>query len=90
MRRALEYAGMFGIPVISHAEDPTLTGAGVMNEGYESTRLGMPAFHLLGGSLYLARYYPLQVTLARTCTSLMCLLRVQSIWCGARKPRESM
>lgn len=42
MRRALEYAGMFGIPVISHAEDPTLTGNGVMNEGYESTRLGMP------------------------------------------------
>ncbi|MCX6830602.1 MAG: dihydroorotase [candidate division Zixibacteria bacterium] len=42
MRRALEYAGMFGIPVISHAEDSTLTGNGVMNEGYESTRLGMP------------------------------------------------
>jgi dihydroorotase len=42
MRRALEYAGMFGIPVISHAEDPSLTGNGVMNEGYESTRLGMP------------------------------------------------
>jgi dihydroorotase len=41
MRRALEYAGMFGIPVISHAEDSTLTGNGVMNEGYESTRLGM-------------------------------------------------
>jgi dihydroorotase len=42
MRRAMEYAGMFGIPVISHAEDISLSGRGVMNEGYESTRLGMP------------------------------------------------
>lgn len=41
MRRALEYAGMFGIAVISHAEDMSLSGKGVMNEGFESTRLGM-------------------------------------------------
>ncbi len=42
MRRAMEYAGMFGVCVISHAEDMSLSGKGVMNEGYESTRLGMP------------------------------------------------
>ncbi len=41
MRRAMEYAGMFGVPVVSHAEDMSLSGRGVMNEGYESTRLGM-------------------------------------------------
>lgn len=41
MRRAMEYAGMFGIPVVSHAEDMSLSGRGVMNEGFESTRLGM-------------------------------------------------
>lgn len=41
MRRALEYAGMFDVPVISHSEDLTLAGDGVMHEGYESTRLGM-------------------------------------------------
>ncbi len=41
MRRALEYSKICGMPVISHAEDPTLAGAGVMNEGHVSTRLGL-------------------------------------------------
>lgn len=41
MRRAFEYARMFDIPVMQHAEDELLVSNGVMNEGYESTRLGM-------------------------------------------------
>ncbi len=41
MRRALEYARMVGLPVISHAEDPLLRGCGVMHEGYWSTVLGL-------------------------------------------------
>jgi dihydroorotase len=41
MRRALEYAGMFGIPVIDHCEDPSLKGDGVANEGYEASALGL-------------------------------------------------
>ncbi len=41
MRRALEYASAFGLPVIDHCEDPSLTGDGVMNEGWVSTRLGL-------------------------------------------------
>ncbi|MBI4949581.1 MAG: dihydroorotase [Deltaproteobacteria bacterium] len=41
MRRALEYSMIFGAPVVSHAEDPRLAGAGVMNEGAVSTRLGL-------------------------------------------------
>ena len=40
-RRALEYARGMGIMVISHAEDPSLAGDGVMNEGYVSTELGL-------------------------------------------------
>jgi dihydroorotase len=40
-RRALEYARGFGLPVISHCEDPTLSGQGVMNEGRVSTSLGL-------------------------------------------------
>lgn len=40
MRHALEYAGMLGIPVITHAEDPTMCENGVMNEGSVSTILG--------------------------------------------------
>lgn len=41
MRRALEYARMFNIPVAQHAEDQNLVAGGVMNESFESTRLGL-------------------------------------------------
>ncbi len=41
MRRALEYAKMFDIPVMQHAEDQFLCEGAVMNESYQSTRLGM-------------------------------------------------
>ncbi len=41
MRRGLEYAKMFGIPVMQHAEDQHLCAGGVMNESFQSTRLGL-------------------------------------------------
>jgi dihydroorotase len=41
MRRALEYAGMLGLPVIDHCEDRTLVGEGVMHEGFHASRLGL-------------------------------------------------
>ncbi len=41
MRRALEYARPLGVPVISHAEDLTLRGDGVMHEGFVSTAMGL-------------------------------------------------
>jgi dihydroorotase len=41
MRRAMEYARMVGLPVISHAQDPAIQGAGVMHEGYHSTVFGL-------------------------------------------------
>jgi dihydroorotase len=41
MRRALEYARTFGLPVISHAEDLELRGEGVMHEGRISLELGL-------------------------------------------------
>lgn len=41
MRRALEYARAFGLPVIDHCEDPSLARDGVMHEGWVSTRLGL-------------------------------------------------
>ena len=42
MRRALEYAKAFDIPVVDHCEDLDLTDGGCMNEGVVSTELGMP------------------------------------------------
>jgi dihydroorotase len=41
MRRALEYCLMFDKAVLSHSEDLDLTRGGVMNEGFESMRLGL-------------------------------------------------
>ncbi len=41
MRRAMEYSKIFDLLVISHCEDNTLSGKGVMNEGAVSTELGL-------------------------------------------------
>jgi dihydroorotase len=42
MRRAMEYARMFDLPVISHAEDLNLSSGAPMNEGEVSALLGVP------------------------------------------------
>src|SRR5207244_9750547 len=41
MRRALEYAGMLGMPIIEHCEEPTLKADGVAHEGFHASRLGL-------------------------------------------------
>jgi dihydroorotase len=41
MRLALEYTQAFGIPVVDHPEDITLSRDGTMNEGLVSSRLGL-------------------------------------------------
>ncbi len=41
LRRALEYAGMLGIPVIEHCEDTSLKGDGVAHEGFHAAALGL-------------------------------------------------
>ncbi|MGZ3386089.1 MAG: dihydroorotase [Isosphaeraceae bacterium] len=41
MRRALEYSKMFDRVIMQHCQVPELTVGGVMNEGFESMRLGL-------------------------------------------------
>jgi len=41
MRRAAEYALMFGLPIMDHCQDESMTHGAVMNEGVMSTRLGL-------------------------------------------------
>ncbi|HUL43726.1 MAG TPA: dihydroorotase [Bacteroidota bacterium] len=55
MRRALEYAGMIGKPVIQHAEDTCLTRGGAMHEGFVSTSLGMPPMPAAAEDIMIAR-----------------------------------
>jgi len=55
MRRALEYAGMLGVPVIDHCEDSSLKGDGVVHEGYFASRLGLRGIPGIAESLMVER-----------------------------------
>jgi len=54
LRHAMEYAGMFNVPIIEHCEDESLAN-GVMNEGINSTLLGMPPIPALAEDLIVMR-----------------------------------
>ncbi len=55
MRRALEYAKGMDIILISHSEDPSLVGEGVMNEGFPSTELGLKGISRVAEDAAVAR-----------------------------------
>ncbi len=55
MRRALEYAKPFGLPIISHAEDLSLVGEGVMNEGFVATEMGLKGIPWVAEDAAIAR-----------------------------------
>lgn len=55
MRRALEYAGMFDLPVIDHCEDASLKGEGVAHEGARSSILGLKGLPAVAETLLVDR-----------------------------------
>lgn len=55
MRRALECARMFGMPVIDHAEDRSLAAGGVMHEGAVSLRMGLRGIPAAAEDVMVAR-----------------------------------
>jgi len=55
MRRALEYAKMFDLPVMDHCQDYSLVTDGVMHEGYWSTALGLRGWPAAGEEMIVAR-----------------------------------
>ena len=55
MRRALEYALMFDLPVISHSEDTNLSEGGQMHEGYYSTLFGLKGIPAAAEEVMVAR-----------------------------------
>jgi dihydroorotase len=55
MRRALEYARMFELPVMDHCQDYSMVTDGVMHEGYWSTVLGLRGWPAAGEEMIVAR-----------------------------------
>jgi dihydroorotase len=55
MRHALEYATLFGLPVIAHEEDDDLCCGGVMNEGLTALRLGLRGRPAMAEEVMVAR-----------------------------------
>ena len=56
MRRAAEYAGMFGLPVLDHCQDASLAGPeSMVHEGYWSTVLGLPGWPRMAEEIIVAR-----------------------------------
>jgi dihydroorotase len=55
MRRALEYARMFSLPVMDHCQDYSVVMDGVMHEGYWSTALGLRGWPAAGEEMMVAR-----------------------------------
>jgi dihydroorotase len=55
MRRALEYAGMLGVPIVDHCEDPSLKGDGVAHEGLVASRLGLRGIPGIAESIMVER-----------------------------------
>jgi len=55
LRRAFEYARLFELPIVQHAEDRTLSEGAPMNEGAVSTRLGLSGQPALAEAAAVAR-----------------------------------
>ena len=55
MRKALEYCHMFGLTVMDHCQDVSLTRGSVMNEGEVSVRLGLTGWPAAAEDLIVAR-----------------------------------
>lgn len=55
LRRGMEYASMFDVPIIQHAEDRSMTQGGAIHEGFVSTSLGLPGMPSVAEETIIAR-----------------------------------
>jgi dihydroorotase len=74
MRRALEYARMFDVPIITHSEDTLLSDDGIINEGVTSTLLGLKGIPREAEEVMIAR----DVLLARLTRGRLHIAHVSS------------
>ncbi|MBT3318721.1 MAG: dihydroorotase [Clostridia bacterium] len=75
MRRAMMYAQTYGKMIMAHEEDLSIKGEGIMNEGYQSTVLGMPGISrvaeeaMIARDLLLAQTYGLKLHIQHVSTA---------------------
>lgn len=55
LRRALSYAKKFDLPILIHSQDEALFCGGCMNEGFVSTKLGLPGIPVEAESVEVSR-----------------------------------
>jgi dihydroorotase len=55
MRQVMDYCTPLGLPVIDHCEDPSLFAGGVMREGPNSLKLGLPGIPAASESICVGR-----------------------------------
>ncbi|MDE0146361.1 MAG: dihydroorotase [Nitrospira sp.] len=84
MRRAMEYATAFHLPVIDHCEDSQLAPGGCMHEGAVSTELGIPGIPKATEEVMVAR----NIALAELTGSRLHLPHVSTVG-SVRMAREA-
>lgn len=55
MKKAMEYASMYNVPIFQHCEIPELAHGGVMNEGLVATELGLPGIPNIAEEIMISR-----------------------------------
>jgi len=90
MRRIFEYSSMYNLPIIQHAEEPTMTKNGLMNEGFTSTRLGMPGIPPIAEELMIVRDIVLLRYVPRTKYHVAHISTIGSIDCVRRAKIEKL
>lgn len=84
LRLALEYAKTFGVKIISHSEDASLSAGGLMNEGSKSTQLGLKGIPAIAESSAIERdaqlareFGPIHITHVSTAESVDIIRRAK-------------
>jgi dihydroorotase len=90
MRRIFEYSSMYSLPIIQHAEESTMTKNGLMNEGFVSTRLGMPGIPSIAEELMIVRDIVLLRYIPRAKYHIAHMSTIGSIDCVRRAKIEKL
>jgi len=90
MRRIFEYSSMYSLPVIQHAEESTMTKNGLINEGFMSTRLGMPGIPPIAEELMIVRDIVLLRYIPRAKYHVAHISTTGSIDCVRRAKEEKL